>query len=138
MEIYDLIKTAAATFQNKVASLKPTLKIKRPRSALDRLKARMRYRRNRVKIKLWRRRYEEKRKLMMHARKLLKREKPNWFGRTKPSTSKPKSFGHFLKNLTKEQAPHVFHSGRPVSSPMKFHIFNPKFRHANPTPVTPK
>jgi hypothetical protein len=141
MERTDLFLKVAADFMDRVAKMRPAFRVKRRRSALDRLHARMRYRRNREKIRIWRRRYNERRKLQHNARKLLKRTKPVWFGKSPAKASKhhPHAFKHFLKKMVKGQTPNSYHAGRPqnVTSPTKFKIFNPKFRTPKPLPVTP-
>lgn len=141
MERSDLFLRVASEFMERVAKMRPAFRIKRRRTALDRLHARMRYRRNREKIRIWRRRYNERHKLLHNARKLLKRTKPSWFGRSPSKASKPhpQAFRHFLKKLVKNQTPNAYHAGRPqnVTSPAKFKIFNPKFRTPKPLPIVP-
>lgn len=66
------------------------MRVKPPkrRSALQRLKARLYYRRNRTKIRLQRRRYLRKHKSTLRQRKqLFHRYKPTWF--QKPIKHKP-------------------------------------------------
>ena len=62
------------------------------RSPLDRLKARIYYRKNKTKIKLKRRRYAKRTKLFNKTKKLFQRSKPVWYSKKKlkkPRTRKP-------------------------------------------------
>lgn len=65
------------------------LRIKPPkrRSALERLKARLYYRKNRSKIRTQRRRYMRTHKSTLKHRKLFQRYKPTWY--KKPPKHKP-------------------------------------------------
>jgi hypothetical protein len=110
MELYEIQMQAMKDFQEKSAGLRPAFRIKRRRTASDRLKSRLYYRRHKAKIKLWRRRYSQRMKLMHHARKMLAREKPSWLTHKKNVSSKPKSFKSFLHHLTKGNTVHLHKS----------------------------
>lgn len=63
------------------------------RSAIDRYKSRQYYKRNKIKIKLRRKKYLKKTKSFARARKLFKRTKPAWMSkRKKPKVHKPKLY----------------------------------------------
>lgn len=121
----ELVQKVVAGYALKMAGYKPGFSVKKRRSAADRLKSRMYYRKNRAKIRLQRKRYNQKMKTMHNSRKLLKRDKPSWFG--KPKSSKPKHNKGLLH--------HLFHGTKPngpnsngISSTSKFKIHKPKFR----------
>jgi hypothetical protein len=118
----DLPQQVLTQFAEKLAAFKPSFRIKKRRTARDRLKARLYYRKNKAKIKLWRRRYTQKMKMQQQARKFLKRERPSWFSKKKKPSSKPKSFKTFLKNITKGQTSHAYKPKSTVKNPFKIHI----------------
>jgi len=66
-------------------------KLKR-RSPADRLKSRLYYRKNKIKLRIKRRRYIKRTKLYSKTKKLFKRTKPVWYSHKKqksPSIKKP-------------------------------------------------
>jgi hypothetical protein len=65
-------------------------KLKR-RSALDRYKSRLYYRRHKSSIRLQRKLYHRKNKVFLKSRKLFKRTKPTWMSK-KPKVFKPKVY----------------------------------------------
>jgi hypothetical protein len=142
MVTIDSIKSVALGFLSKIAKIHVSFKPKRRRSALDRIKSRMRYKRNRSKIKIWRKRYNQRMKMMHQARKLLKRKKPSWMHAMsahfkKPKIHKPKSLKHFFHKLNGTHHS-SFHSSRPHAyKPKKFKIYTPKFRIHKPRAIRP-
>lgn len=73
------------------------------RSPSERLKARIYYRRNKVKLKLKRNRYLSRNKIFHKTKKLFKRSVPSWLGEHKvkaPTIHKPK-FKKFKFNVPK-------------------------------------
>lgn len=108
-EFNDIVQEIIAGFQEKTAKIRPGFRVHRRRTATERMKAKMYYRKNKSKIKIWRRRYNQKRKLIHTARKLLKRSKPQWMTRKKsfkPKTFKPKTFKpHFKRWIHKPAHP---------------------------------
>jgi hypothetical protein len=99
------------------------LRIKPPkrRTALQRLKARLYYRRNRTKIKVQRKRYLREHGSVLKNRKLFKRYKPTWFKKpSKPKHTKPKKFKVIDPNKVKIVKP------KKKIKPKKFHIHKPK------------
>jgi hypothetical protein len=125
MEQYDLIELAAKGFDTRVAALRPRFKVKKRRTAVDRLKSRMYYRRHKAQIKLWRKRYSSRMRLMHHARKMLNREKPSWLVKHKiVKPHKPTSFQQHLHNLVHGQ-PSQHHTPSPKVHPLVHKIFSP-------------
>jgi hypothetical protein len=125
METCELSQKAAESFQLKLAGIRPNFRVKHRRSAMERLKSRNYYRRHRAQIKLWRRRYSQRMKMLHHARKFLKRSKPSWlFHKGTPKVQKPKSFKHFLHSLVKGQSAHSYHPARSTNAfkPFKIHV----------------
>lgn len=125
----DQIQEIIAAFQDRTArtGIHPSFSIKKRRTASERLKARMRYKRNKNKLKVWRKRYNQKRKMFHAARKLLKRPRPSWLSHS--GTSSPshqlKSFVHRIKH----NPIHHFSVNRPKGikhAPHAFKIHKPK------------
>jgi hypothetical protein len=83
------------------------LRIKPPkrRSALQRLRSRLYYRKNKSKIRLQRRKYLRSHKTVLKHRKMFQRYKPIWYKKPpKPTHHKPKKF--------KVVVPHHFPSAK--------------------------
>lgn len=59
---------------------------------MERLKARLYYRRNKSKIKLQRKRYLRTHKSILKRRKLFQRYKPSWMQHKKPKAPKVRKF----------------------------------------------
>ena len=83
------------------------LRVKPPkrRSPLERLKARLYYRKNRSKIKLQRRRYLRSQGSVLKHRKMFMRYKPTWFKKVRkikhPKPQKPKKFKLIVPKIKK-------------------------------------
>jgi hypothetical protein len=126
----DMTSAVIDKFIEKNAKIRPSFKIKKRRSAVDRLKSRNYYRTHKQKIKLWRKRYNQKMNLITNARKFIKRENPKWLYKKKKTSPKPGTFGHILKKFIKN---HSLNSIKPTSnvppSGLKKHkITLPKYR----------
>lgn len=118
--------------ESKMKGIHPSFRIRKRRSAMDRIKARNRYKRNRNKIKLWRKRYNQRRKMLNVSRKHLLRSKPSWFTKQKTKTNRTphhKSFFHSLLNKS--------HQTKPVRHAPKNHAFKIK-RHKTLQQVKPR
>lgn len=73
-----------------VAFKRRTVRKLKKRSPVDRLKARLYYRKNKVKLRLKRKRYIMKNHLFHGTHKLFKRSTPPWLGKHKVTTVKHK------------------------------------------------
>lgn len=80
----DIIKRVILAYKRRI-----TRKLKR-RTALERYKARLYYRKHKTKIKIWRKKYLRKNKIFLKTRKLFKRTKPSWLFKRKKYIYKPK------------------------------------------------
>lgn len=131
-----LVQNIISGFLAKTAAIRPPMRIKRPRSAMERMKSRMRYRKNRFKIKLWRKRYSQRTKYMHAARKLLRRKMPSFFKsmskHLKPHKPRKISLHHFFHKTLNVHKP-FFRIPRPhAHKQTKFKIYTPKFHIHKP------
>jgi hypothetical protein len=80
-----------------------TVKKRVKRTPSQRLKSRLYYRRNKIKLKLKRKRYLKRNNIFSKSKKLFKRSTPSWLNKTKskaPKLHKPK-FKKFKFNVPK-------------------------------------
>jgi hypothetical protein len=81
----DIIKRVILSYKRRFVK-----RLKR-RTAIQRYKAKLYYRKHKTKIKLWRKKYLRKNKIFLKTRKLFKRTKPVWLlKRKKRQIYKPK------------------------------------------------
>ena len=131
------ISNVVLGFLEKTAKIRGPIRVKKPRSAAQRMKARMRYRKNKFKIKIWRRRYNMRTKHMQRARRLLRRVRPKFFKTMgkhfRPKKPKKMSLHHLFHKVFKTHKT-TFHLPRPhahKSPTFKIHV--PKFKVHKPT-----
>lgn len=92
-------------YQPKMA-IRMRIKPPKRRTPVERLKARLYYRRNRSKIRLQRRRYLRKHKSTIKHRKEFLRYKPTWFKKPKKKAPpKPKKFKVFVPKKPARKKP---------------------------------
>lgn len=129
MENHELYVLAEKRFAERLAAVKPVFRIKKRRSATERLKARMYYQRHKAQIRRWRQRYNQKNKMLHNVRKFMKRPKPTWLSKsTLPKSSQHNSFRKLIHGLVHGTQNKTQHFSLLHHDPKKFKIHIPKFR----------